>query len=177
MVKMSKFLSLVLRHKPEDIQLTLDSNGWVSIEQLIIQANKFDIPLSIDSLMEIIKTSDKKRFTVSDDSLFIRAAQGHSSEQVCVTYPKKTPPEFLYHGTAIINLDSIKQQGILPATRHHVHLSKDHETAFTVGSRHGKPIVLKINALSMHNDGFDFYLSENNVWLTKIVPERYLSQD
>ena len=168
----SKFLSYVLRHKPDAIGLDLDPEGWANIEELIAKA---DIPLDRDTLCEVVATSDKKRFATSTDGLFIRANQGHSIAVNLGLEPIE-PPEFLYHGTAIRFLDSIRQQGLLPQNRQYVHLSADAETATTVGQRHGKPDVLTISARQMHQRGYQFLQAHNGVWLTGKVPAQFLQE-
>ena len=174
LVKISKFLSYVLRHKPESIGITLDSDGWVGIDVLIRQAKKHGMQISQELITEVVRTNDKKRFTLSEDGLKIRAAQGHSTSQVNIVHVEKIPPEYLYHGTATRFLDSIQQQGLIAGERHYVHLSIDTKTAVAVGKRHGKPVVLKINALAMFQQGFKFYLADNGVWLTNNVPSQFL---
>lgn len=173
--KKSKFLSYILRHQPETIAITLDSDGWADIDVLITHSNQYSEFLSRELIKEIVSNSDKKRFTISDDGLKIRAAQGHSTKQVKINHAEKIPPEFLYHGTATRFIDSIKEQGLISGSRHYVHLSADEKTAILVGQRHGKPIVLKIKALMMYHRGFKFYLAENGVWLTKQVPTQFLT--
>ncbi|MGG4607582.1 RNA 2'-phosphotransferase [Providencia sp. Me31A] len=175
-VKISKFLSYILRHKPESIALKLNQDGWVEIETLLAQANQHGKKLTRAVLEHIVATNDKKRFTISRDGTMIRAAQGHSSQQVNLDYSQQVPPEFLYHGTATRFLDSINQQGLIPGTRHHVHLSDDQKTAAKVGARHGKPVVLIIEAQKMAELGYHFYLSDNQVWLTKDVPIEFIKQ-
>ncbi|KFA57973.1 RNA:NAD 2'-phosphotransferase [Gilliamella apicola] len=175
--KISKFLSYILRHQPEAIGITLDSDGWTNIDSLIMQANQYGESLTRELIEQIVKTSDKKRFTISDDGLKIRAAQGHSTQQVKISHVEHMPPEFLYHGTATRFTDSIKKQGLVAGSRHYVHLSSDEKTANTVGKRHGKPIVLKVKALKMHHQGFKFYLADNGVWLTDAVPNIFLIFD
>ncbi len=172
--KKSKFLSYILRHQPEAIGITLDSNGWINIDNLILQANQYNEYLTREIIEQVVKSSDKKRFTISDDGLKIRAAQGHSTKQVEINHAEQIPPEFLYHGTATRFIDSIKEQGLISGNRHYVHLSVDEQTAILVGQRHGKPIVIKIKALLMFEQGFKFYLSDNGVWLTKQVPSQFL---
>jgi len=162
----SKFLSYILRHKPDAIGLTLDPEGWANIEELIAKA---DIPLDLDMLCKVVATSDKKRFAISADGLFIRANQGHSIEVNLGLEPVE-PPELLYHGTATRFLDSIKAQGLLPQNRQYVHLSADTETATKIGQRHGKPVVLTIPALKLHKKGQQFFQAQNSVWLTEKVP-------
>lgn len=172
--KTSQFLSYILRHQPEAIDIILDSDGWVSIDNLIKQANKYGEPLTLELVLQVVKTSDKKRFTISDDGLKIRAAQGHSTKQVEINYTEQVPPQYLYHGTATRFIDSIKEKGLIAGDRHYVHLSADEQTAILVGQRHGKPVVIKINALLMSQQGFTFYLADNGVWLIKNVPTEFL---
>jgi putative RNA 2'-phosphotransferase len=173
LVKLSKFLSLVLRHQPEKIGLKLDEAGWVAVSELMQACNAGGFPITRSLLEEVVQTNDKKRFAFSDDGLKIRASQGHSVE-VELAYAPLAPPEILYHGTATRFLDSIKEQGLLKGQRHQVHLSADRETAVRVGARHGEPVVLVITSGQMHTEGFLFYLSENRVWLTDHVPPRYI---
>jgi putative RNA 2'-phosphotransferase len=172
--KISKFLSYVLRHKPEAIGLILDSEGWASIEALIAGAAKEGIELDLITLQKIVATNDKKRFVISEEGLRIRAAQGHSTAIVSIQHVEKIPPAVLYHGTATRFLNAILEQGLLAGSRHYVHLSENSETAFSVGQRYGKPIVLKIKALQMQQQGFSFFQAENNVWLTKHVPKEFI---
>lgn len=173
----SKFLSYVLRHQPEAIDIKLDSDGWINIDTLITHANRHGTLLTRDIITQVVITSEKKRFTLSPDGLKIRAAQGHSTKQVDVNYVAQMPPEFLYHGTATRFIDSIKQQGLLAGKRHYVHLSADEQTAISVGQRHGKPVVIKIKTMQMYQQGYKFYLADNGVWLTKSVPVDFLICD
>lgn len=176
--KISKFLSFVLRHKPDAIGLTLDGQGWVDIDELIentnLTAQEFTLTRSL--LQEVVKTNVKKRFIISDDGQRIRASQGHSIDVDLQLKPVE-PPEFLYHGTATRFLDSILKEGLKPQQRQHVHLSRDIETATKVGQRYGKPIILAIKARLMVEQGFVFYLSENGVWLTDKVPIEFITQN
>jgi putative RNA 2'-phosphotransferase len=171
--RMSKFLSLVLRHKPETIELSLDENGWADTNELIKKMNQNGFEISEDILTHIVETNNKQRFSFNTDKTSIRANQGHSL-QVDVELKEQIPPEYLYHGTAEKNVSSILNSGIEKGTRQHVHLSIDKETAVKVGQRHGKPKVLLVAANKMSADGFRFYLSENKVWLTDNVPPEYL---
>lgn len=171
--QLSKFLSLVLRHKPETIGLMLDENGWADVSELLEKFNASGTTLTFDELKVIVDENSKKRFAFNDDFTKIRANQGHSIE-VDLKLQSKTPPAILYHGTALKNLDSIKEKGLLKGERQHVHLSDNIATATQVGSRHGKPIVLEIDTAAMLADGHVFYLSENKVWLTDFVPAKYI---
>ncbi|MDG9927846.1 MULTISPECIES: RNA 2'-phosphotransferase [unclassified Pseudomonas] len=173
----SKFLSYILRHEPHAIGLQLDSEGWADIESLIAGAAKDGRTLDIALIQAVVSSSDKKRFSISDDGLRIRAVQGHSTTNVSIQHVEKEPPEFLYHGTATRFLESIRQQGLIAGSRHHVHLSQDIPTAIAVGQRYGKPVVLIIEALLMHQQGFKFFHAENGVWLTNNVPAAFVKKD
>jgi putative RNA 2'-phosphotransferase len=170
----SKFLSYVLRHEPQAIGLTLDREGWADIAALIAGAQQSGRELNETLLRAVVESNDKKRFAISDDGLRIRAVQGHSTESVSITYVEKVPPDVLYHGTATRFLESIMREGLKPGERQYVHLSEDVQTATTVGQRYGKPVVLKIEALRMHQQGFKFLQAENGVWLASCVPNQYL---
>lgn len=173
LVKTSKFLSLVLRHDPGKIGLTLDQAGWVAVDDLLAACTTHGVKLDRALLETVVRQNDKQRFSFSEDGTRIRANQGHSVE-IELGYAPATPPELLYHGTATRFLAAIRQQGLLKGARHHVHLSADVETAMRVGQRHGQPVVLTVKAAVMHQDGFAFYLSANGVWLTEHVPSGYL---
>ena len=171
--EVSKLLSYILRHMPQSIGLKLDNEGWANIGELINCANQSGKMISLELIQQVVENSDKKRLTISADCLSIRAAQGHSTESVSITYAEKIPPVLLYHGTATRFLESIKQQGLLAGKRQHVHLSEDTQTAKLVGQRYGKPVVLIIDALRMHQQGFKFYQADNGVWLTKNVASKF----
>ena len=173
LVPVSKFLSLVLRHKPDRIGLDLDEHGWADIDSLIERANQQGRTLTRAVIDEVVATNEKKRFAISDDGARIRANQGHS---VAVDLELKaiTPPEMLFHGTATRFLTSIREHGLRPGNRQHVHLSKDEATARTVGARHGEPVILRVRAAAMHDDGHRFFLSDNDVWLTGSVPSAFV---
>lgn len=171
----SKFLSYVLRHEPQAIGLTLDREGWADIAALIAGTKQSGRELDEALIRAVVESSDKKRFAISDDGLRIRAVQGHSTESVAITYAEKVPPEVLYHGTATRFLESILREGLKPGERQYVHLSEDVQTATAVGQRYGKPVVLKIEALRMHQQGFKFSQAENGVWLINYVPAKFLS--
>jgi putative RNA 2'-phosphotransferase len=169
-VKASKFLSLVLRHKPEEVGITLDAHGWVEVAVLLEAVkDKFDRAM----LDRVVAENNKKRFEFSEDGLRIRASQGHSVD-VDLGYAPAEPPEFLYHGTAVQHLDSIRTTGLDKRSRHAVHLSVDEATARSVGSRHGRPVILRVRARDLAAAGAVFYRSTNGVWLTDAVPAEYL---
>jgi len=170
----SKFLSLILRHRPETIGLRLDSNGWADVEELISKSEGHNQPFSKADLEEIVSTNDKQRFIFNESNTKIRANQGHSIE-VELNLQSQVPPELLYHGTVEKFLVSIKTEGLQKMSRQHVHLSKDIETAKKVGTRRGEPIILNVSSAAMFKDGYIFYLSENGVWLTDNVPPVYIN--
>ena len=170
----SKFISLILRHKPEVIGITLDDHGWADTKELIEGVNKTH-PLTMEMLEEIVRTDEKQRYSFNEDKTRIRANQGHSIP-VDADLAELEPPEVLYHGTGEKSVPSIEKQGLRPMSRLYVHLSKDAATARTVGSRHGKPVVYIVLAGEMHRDGYPFFLSANGVWLTREVPVRYLQR-
>lgn len=166
---MGKQLSFLLRHDSEAFSNGLiDKHGWRKVSELVK-----DHKYTKDLLDDIVKTNNKQRYEYNEDETLIRARQGHSIN-VDVNLSESTPPDILYHGTATRFLDSILEKGIVKGNRLHVHLSKDEETATTIGARHGKPYVLKIDAKKMHEDGIKFYLSNNNVWLTDFVDVKYI---
>jgi len=173
LIKISKKLSYVLRHKPEAINITLDAQGWVEVKTLLEAFNKHFFPLTQEALEEVVANNNKKRFAFSEDKQKIRASQGHSIP-IELGYKPQSPPEFLYHGTASHFLKSIQKEGLVKQNRHHVHLSKDEETAHNVGTRHGVPVILKVKAKVMETEGFEFFVSENGVWLTEQIPTKYL---
>jgi putative RNA 2'-phosphotransferase len=169
----SKFLSLVLRHEPEQIGLTLDEEGWADVAELIEKMSKKGAHLDFETLQMVVDTNDKKRFAFNEDKTRIRASQGHTVE-IDLNLPPQVPPTILYHGTAISNLPVIKEKGLVRMERQHLHLSAEQGTAKNVGGRHGKPVVLTIQALAMHKKGYVFYLSANGVWLTDHVPAEFI---
>ena len=170
----SKFIALVLRHKPEEIGISLDEHGWANVDELIAGIAKTQ-PFDMAMLEEIVSSDDKQRYSFNEDKTLIRANQGHSIP-VDVELEKKIPPEILYHGTGEKYVESIERQGLIPKSRLYVHLSADYETAVKVGSRHGKPVVYTVAAGEMQKDGYVFYQSVNGVWLTKNVPMEYLGK-
>jgi putative RNA 2'-phosphotransferase len=173
LISHSKFLSLVLRHRPETIGLTLDANGWANVDELLRRAAAHGRRLDRATLDRIVRENDKQRFAFSDDGLRIRASQGHSIHVDLDLQPIQ-PPTVLYHGTAHRFMDAIRVQGLISMQRRHVHLTADVKVAEEVGKRHGKPAILVVHAEAMFADGCQFYLSENGVWLTASVPPEYL---
>lgn len=172
--RIGKYISLILRHSPETIGIKLDANGWANTKELIEKCAKKGKRFSMDELEEIVATNEKKRYSFNDDKSMIRANQGHSIK-IDLELTAVEPPEFLYHGTADRFYSSIQAEGIKKMSRQHVHLSKDKKTATTVGSRHGKPLILTILAGKMYADGVEFFISENGVWLTDYVDPKYIS--
>ena len=170
----SKFMSLVLRHKPETIGLQLDEQGWADVDELIAKMNEQGTGLDLATLQTVVDTNDKKRFAFNEDKTKIRASQGHSVS-IELGLQAQLPPDTLYHGTAERFLESILQTGLDKQQRQHVHLSWQLATAKAVGSRHGRPVILHIDAKAMAAAGFLFYLSENNVWLVDSVPVEYIT--
>ncbi len=168
----SKFISLILRHRPEVIGITLDEHGWANVDELLTGINRTR-PLDMAGLEEIVRTDEKQRYSFNADRTKIRANQGHSVP-VDVELQPVTPPALLYHGTGEKFVPSIEARGLIPKTRLYVHLSGDYDTARKVGARHGSPRVYQINAARMSADGYVFYRSVNGVWLTKQVPSQYL---
>ena len=174
LTRTSCFLSLILRHKPETIGISLDEHGWANVDALIEGISKTR-EFNMDILEEIVRTDEKERYSFNEDKTLIRANQGHSIP-VDVELEKVEPPEELWHGTGEKYVSSIDEIGLIRKSRLYVHLSKDKETAVKVGSRHGKPVIYTVKAREMYQDGYEFFLSKNGVWLTKEVPVKYLEK-
>ena len=172
--RISKSLSYVLRHRPDTVGLELEAGGWIAVETLIASFERAGKTLSAEILKEVVSQNDKQRFEFSNDGLQIRARQGHSVE-VELGYEPATPPSVLYHGTATRNLDSIFEHGLLKGRRHHVHLSTNKQTMIQVAMRHGKPVLLAVQAGHMQADGHEFFVTGNQVWLTEHVPPKYIA--
>ena len=172
LVSTSKFLSLVLRHQPEVIGLSLDDSGWADIDTLI-RLSQPHKPLTRALIEQVVEENSKQRFAISDDGRRIRANQGHSIK-VDLGFVPVTPPTLLYHGSATRFVDAIRREGLVKRSRQHVHLSADADTATAVGARHGKPAVLIVRAGDMAAAGHAFFRSENGVWLTDAVPVRFI---
>ena len=171
--KISKFLSLVLRHDPQKIGIKLDEAGWVGVGDLLNALAKSGFPVAETELRQVVETNDKKRFGFSDDGEQIRANQGHSVS-VELGYEPVVPPEILYHGTVDRFLNSIRSVGLIKGERHHVHMSLDAHTAMKVGERRGLPVILRVRSAQMHLDGIAFFETANGVWLTDHVDPRYI---
>lgn len=174
-IRLSKFLSLVLRHQPETIHITLDENGWTDTQTLIEKINQTEFSIDVHTLKYIVDSNSKKRFAFNETFDKIRANQGHSVE-VKLGYISQKPLRVLFHGTGQKSVNSILETGLQRRKRHHVHLSADIETAIKVGQRHGKPFVFEVLAEEMFSNNYEFYLSANGVWLTDNVPVQYLKQ-
>ncbi|MBO6165622.1 MAG: RNA 2'-phosphotransferase [Eubacterium sp.] len=171
----SKYISLILRHKPETIGITLDEHGWADVSELIKGISKTH-HLDMETLEEIVNTDNKQRYSFNEDKTKIRANQGHSIP-VDVELEAKEPPEILWHGTGEKFVEAIDREGLIPKSRLYVHLSADSGTAKVVGARHGKPVIYKVKSGEMQQDGYTFYQSVNGVWLTKEVPTKYLNKE
>lgn len=175
LIKASKFISLVLRHAPEKVGLTLDEEGWADVDDLITRISANGKILNLETLKEVVAENNKKRFIFSEDGKKIRANQGHSIKVDLGLKPIQ-PPKILYHGTAGHLINSIRDKGLLKLSRNHVHLSATIQTAIGVGRRKGKPIVLFIESGKMHELEYSFFLSKNGVWLTDHVPSKFIQQ-
>jgi putative RNA 2'-phosphotransferase len=172
--KISKRLSYILRHRPDSVGLELHDGGWLDLNDLLDALRRTGDAVTLEVIERVVAENDKQRFEFSDDRSRIRARQGHSAE-VDLGYEPATPPDQLYHGTATKYLDSILEQGLLKGRRHHVHLSTNQETMLQVGMRHGKPMLLRIDAKRMLAAGHEFFVTGNHVWLTDHVPPDYLT--
>ena len=172
LTEISRYLSLILRHHPETIGITLDEHGWADVDELIAGISRTR-PFTKEMLEESVRTDEKMRYSFSEDKSLIRANQGHSVP-VDVELAESIPPAVLYHGTAQKYVSSIDRIGLIPKSRLYVHLSCDLDTAVKVGKRHGKVVVYRVDTAGMARDGYKFYQSANHVWLTKEVPAKYL---
>jgi putative RNA 2'-phosphotransferase len=173
LTKISKFLSLILRHAPETVGLKLEDDGWVKVDELIAACAKNGRTFTLNELQEVVETNDKKRFAFDESGNKIRASQGHSVK-VEIEFEEKTPPAILYHGTAEKNVRLILEKGLQKMRRHHVHLSADTETARKVGVRQGKPVIFAVDTVKMLENNCSFFVSANGVWLVENVPPEFL---
>ncbi len=169
----SKYISLILRHRPQEIGIQLDEHGWADVAELIEGIARTHKGFDMETLERIVREDNKQRYSFNEDKTLIRANQGHSIP-VDVELEEKEPPEYLWHGTGEKYVPSIEKTGLIPKSRLYVHLSGDAKTAVAVGRRHGRPVVYRVRSGKMYRDGIRFYLSKNGVWLTKYVPAEYL---
>lgn len=176
LVKLSKYLSKHLRHTPDALGLTLEPGGWVAVDALLEACNRRNFRMTREELEEVVTRNNKRRFSFDPTCTRIRANQGHSVEVDLQLEPVE-PPAVLYHGTGSQNVEAIQRQGLHRMSRHHVHLSGDMSTARNVGARHGKPVVLEVDAAAMHQAGHEFYRSANGVWLVEHVPPEFLKRE
>lgn len=174
LTKTSKYISMILRHRPEAIGIFLDEHGWADVKELIEGVNRTH-PLNMEILEEIVRTDNKQRYSFNKDKTLIRANQGHSIP-VDVELEEIDPPEYLWHGTGEKYVKSIDKIGLISKRRLYVHLSSDAETARKVGKRHGRPVIYRVHTGEMMKDGRKIYRSVNGVWLTKNVPVKYLEK-
>lgn len=176
--RFGKYLTYILRHKPDHLDLELDKEGWLNIEDILNGINsKEKFNATNDLLLETVKEDEKQRFQISKDGKRIRCLQAHSKGLVEIKFDKIDPPDRLYHGTTKEALEAILKEGLKAMTREHVHLIEDLSVAKQNASRwRGDEIcLLSIDSKKMKEDGIVFYRSENNVWLVDSVPEKYLS--
>ncbi|MCD8739054.1 RNA 2'-phosphotransferase [Mucilaginibacter roseus] len=172
-VKISRLMSLALRHSPETLGITLDENGWCEVPKLLTGLENKGHSINIDTLTAIVKSNEKQRFAFDDSGTRIRANQGHSLN-VDLGLSEAVPPEYLFHGSTVSNLASIQANGLLKGGRQHVHLSTDFDTVLAVGKRHGKPLIFQVSAGKMATEGYKFFVSANEVWLTDFVPPEFI---
>ena len=174
----SKFLSLVLRHQPQTIGINLSSDGWVEVDELLAAINRHPNNIRLDrkTLEQVVSSNDKQRFEFDEARTSIRARQGHSVE-VNLGYQPTAPPETLLHGTPRKFVASIRETGLKKMNRHHVHLHTDLKTASAVGARRGDSVILSVRSGDMHRAGFEFFVTENGVWLTDFVPADFIEED
>ena len=169
----SKFLSLVLRHRPEQVEIELDEGGWVEVEVLLDALKRHGKSLTREQLETVVRENDKQRFIIDDSGARIRANQGHSVD-VTLDYESAEPPETLLHGTPEKFVSAIRNSGLKKMKRHHVHLHADETIATDVGQRRGKAVILKIRSAEMHHEGYEFFVTPNQVWLVESVPAKYI---
>ncbi|GAB4547944.1 MAG: RNA 2'-phosphotransferase [Pleurocapsa sp.] len=175
LLKISKYLSYHLRHHPDKLRLKLAPGGWIEVKKLLAAAKKHKFPITQNELRYVVEQNDKQRFSFDSTGTLIRANQGHSIK-IDLQLQPTIPPKILYHGTYLGAVRAILEQGLKKMNRHHVHLSQNWHTAQKVGQRRGKAVILEIDAEKMYQEGFDFYCSDNGVWLVDAVPCQYLKQ-
>jgi putative RNA 2'-phosphotransferase len=172
--KLSQYLCMVLRHKPEELSLDIDSGGWVSVDKLLSALSSIPkLSITRDELHYLVDNDDKYRYSFKGHDKYIRCNQGHSIKNVNIVFKKYTPDTDLYHGTKYENIDSILKKGLIPNKRLYVHISKNRDTARKVGKRYSKksePAILVISK----DAPLDFFISDNDVVLCKHVPPEYI---
>jgi putative RNA 2'-phosphotransferase len=176
----SKYIVMLLRHHPENLNLNMSEDGWVLVDELIEKINKKKkyANLNFEKIQSIVAKNNKQRFDLKEENgkIYIRANQGHSIKNLDMHYEPVSPPDILYDGTAVKSIESILKLGIQKRSRQYVHLSADIKTAIKVGERHGEVVLLAIDSKQMYEDGIEFYLSKNGVWLTDYVDVKYIKQ-
>lgn len=173
-VALSKFMSYVLRHRPVEMGLLLTHDGKATVAAVVKCHNATQKrQITAQDILDVVQSCEKQRYSLSEDQQMIWANQGHSIN-IMPEFERRVPPPYLYHGTATRNYESILAKGLVPGSRHHVHMSEDYTTAMIVGARHGKPIALKIDSKRMHDDGLEFFISANGVWLVAVVDPKYI---
>jgi len=170
---LGKFLSLILRHKPEVAGIKLDKNGWASVDDLIEGVTDKGREIDLPILEMLVATDEKQRYSSNDDKTAIRANQGHSVKVDLELEPIK-PPKILFYGTVDRYIESIMRKGLEPQSRNHIHLSETEASVFDEGERQNDSIVFKIFSGAMYRDGHHFFQSANGVWLVEKVPNKYL---
>lgn len=170
--KVEKLLTIVLRHRPQSVSATIDQEGWASIREIVAGA-PVDVGLTEARLLEVVRSSPKHRFELSEDATRVRARQGHSIPVKLGLTPRK-PPRILLHGTSLAALEAIREQGLIPGFRNHVHLTTSRDVAEEVARRHGSPCVICVDAAAMHAEGYEFFRTSNDVWLVAGVPPLFI---
>ena len=165
---LSKTMSYALRHHPDEFNLTIDSQGFVYLDDL---AGALDV--TIDDILDIVRTDSKGRYEIRGNR--IRCRWGHSIN-VDIDSIEEIPPENLFHGTSHQAYESIKTQGLLPMSRTLVHLSEKYITAHSVGSRHDEcPVVLLIHAQDAYESGIRFFHApDTEMWFAQSIPPEFI---
>jgi len=173
--RLSKFLCVVLRHNPSAAGVEVNEHGWAKVDELIERVRSTGREIDREKLEAIVATDSKTRYSFSADGTMIRCNHGHTIP-VDLELPATQPPEFLLHGTGDVHVPSIDQQGLKPVKRMYVHMTESMEMAVSVGSRHGKPVLYRVHSGAMARDGYVFYRSASQIWLTDRVPKGYLEK-
>jgi putative RNA 2'-phosphotransferase len=170
--RLSKFMSYILRHNALDYGLTLDSDGFVSLEELvnaIQQENQWE-DVSQEIIEQVVHECEKQRYEIIDTN--IRARYGHSKSHV--SYIPTVPPNSLYHGTNTKAISAIMHSGLKPMNRQYVHLSETTKFATIAGKRRGDLILVLVDAKSAHESGINFYPAGGEVWLSDEIPPQFI---